>query len=185
MRIASDVYMRKIVLALAVCLSVSSVYAQENICETQWQTEQKKPIQIKKLKRQHCALIWEDAKVSALLKKMGLNHNNDQWMATDECDVIQMGHQKYTLYQAYYKNDLSNLYVLRDSNNNLYGFFRDLGKYSFVEDKFIPTQTANRHGVDLKCAALGNNSKLPHILIQNIFQRGIDLTHYSFDDNSK
>lgn len=183
--ILSDVDMRKIVLALVACLSISTAYSQENACEKQWQIEQQKTIQIKKLKQQQCAYLWDDAKVVALLKNMNLKSKNGQWMSTDQCDVIQVGQQKYTLYAAYYKHDLSNLYVIRDSANNLYGFFRDLGKYSFVDDKFTPTATANQHGVDLKCAALGNNPKLPNILIQNIFQRGIDLTRYSVEDSSK
>lgn len=183
--ILSDVSMKKIVLALTACGSVSSAYSQENVCEKQWQTEQQKSIQIQTLKPQQCAYIWDDAKVIALLKNMNLKSKNGQWMATDECNVIQVGQQKYTLYQAYYKNDLSDLYVIRDSANNLYGFFRDLGKYSFTDDKFIPTAGANQHGVNLKCAALGNNPKLPHILIQNLFQKTIDLTHYSHEDRRK
>ncbi|NNP74338.1 hypothetical protein A7P53_02145 [Acinetobacter defluvii] len=177
--------MKKIILALSTCLVVSNAYSQENLCEKLWQAERAKAIQIQKLKSQTCAFIWDDAKVVQLLKKLHLNPDNPQWMATDDCDVIQVGQQKYTLYKGYYKNDLSDLKIIRDSSNNLYGFFRDLGKYSFVDDAFKPTATANQYGVDLKCAALGNNLKLPNILIQHIFQSGIDLTRYSFDDNSK
>lgn len=177
--------MKKIIFGFLSCFLIFTTLIHANVCEKQWQEEQKNTVQIKKLKRQQCAYIWDDAKVIALLKKMNLKPKNGQWMATDECDAIQVGQQKYVIYQAYYKNDLSDLYVIRDSNNNLYGFFRDLGKYSFVDDKFIPTATANQHGVDLKCAALGNNPKLSNILIQNLFQRKIDLTHYSYEDRNK
>lgn len=70
--ILSDVDMRKIVLALVACLSISTAYSQENACEKQWQIEQQKTIQIKKLKQQQCAYLWDDAKVVALLKNMNL-----------------------------------------------------------------------------------------------------------------
>lgn len=183
--ILSDLTMKKIIFGFLSCFLIFTTLTHANVCEKQWQEEQKNTVQIKKLKRQQCAYIWDDAKVIALLKKMNLKPKNGQWMVTDECDAIQVGQQKYVIYQAYYKNDLSDLYVIRDSNNNLYGFFRDLGKYSFVDDKFIPTATANQHGVDLKCAALGNNPKLSNILIQNLFQRKIDLTHYSYEDRNK
>lgn len=177
--------MKKIILAISTSFLVSNAYSQENLCEKLWQVEQAKTIQIQKLKSQTCAFIWDDAKVVQLLKKLHLNPDNPQWMATDDCDVIQVGQQKYTLYKGYYKNDLSDVKIIRDSSNNLYGFFRDLGKYSFVDDAFKPTATANKHGVDLKCAAIGNNPKLPNILIQYIFQKGIDLSQYSHHDNAK
>ena len=100
----------------------SSVFAAENLCEKTWDSEKSKNSNLQIYsKTVACKQIWEDKNKEKLVKKMGLNPKDPQWMSTGECQVIEVNKSKYQIYYAYLKNDLSDLRIITD-NNGLFIF---------------------------------------------------------------
>lgn len=164
----------------------SSVFAAENLCEKIWDGGKLKKSDVKfHTKALSCKQIWEDKNKEKLLKKMGLNPKNPQWMSTGECQVLEVNKSKYNIYYAYLKNDLSDLRIINDINGNYFGYFRDLGRYDMLNDKFYPTKQANQMGVELKCSEIGSNENLKSILNSYIKNKKIDNKKFSFEDIEK
>lgn len=177
--------MRIKLLMYTVMLLATTVYAGDNQCEKLWNNHKNSPLLVQKIKVLPCQNIWEDAKKANLVKKMGLNPKNAQWQATGECQQIQQGQNIYTLYDAHYQNDLSDLKMIEDTKGNMFAYFRDLGVYDMSTDQFKPTKNANKNGVELKCADLGNSENLIKILSIYIQQKNINMLEFSYDDFNK
>lgn len=106
-------------------------------------------------------------------------------MSTGECEVIEVNKNKYEVYYANLKNDHSDINIINDTNGNYFSYFRNLGRYDIFEDKFFPTNKANKNGVELSCPGLGNFEKLKPILSSYISNRKIDIKRFSFEDLNK
>lgn len=172
-------------LIIGVLLISNTTLAAENSCERIWNSEKEKYNSIKILDIKPCKQIWEDNNKAKLLKKVGLNAKNSQWMSTGECRDIEVDKVKYQVYQAYLKNDYSDIKIINDNNGNYFAFFRDLGKFDLIEDKFNPSKNANNDGVDLKCDGIGDFENLKSILSSYLNKKKIDIRKFTFEDQSK
>lgn len=164
----------------------SSVYAEENLCEKTWDNDKSRYSNLNVYSKVvSCKQIWEDKNKEKLVKKMGLNPKDPQWMSTGECQILEVNKVKYQIYYAYFKNDLSDLRIINDTNGNYFGYFRDLGRYDMSNDKFYPTKRANKMGVELKCSEIGINENLKFILNSYIKNKKIDNKKFTFEDIEK
>lgn len=164
----------------------SSVFAAENLCEKTWDSDKLKYSSLKVYNKvEPCKQIWEDKNKEKLVKKIGLNAKDPQWMSTGECEVVEVNKSKYQIYYAYLKNNLSDLRIISDNNGNYFGYFRDLGRYDMLNDKFYPTKQANKTGVELKCSGIGSDENLKSILSSYIKNKKIDNKKFTFEDLEK
>lgn len=176
---------RSRILVLSIFMSIQA-FAGENACEKVWDSfkDKSKTIKIDKI-NVPCKQIWEDTDKAKLVKTIGLNPKDAQWMSTGECQVIEVNKNKYQVYYAYLKNDHSDISIINDTNGNYFSYFRNLGRYDMFEDKFSPTKKANRNGVELSCPGLGDFEKLKPILSSYINSKKIDIKKFSFEDLNK
>lgn len=179
--------MMRYLLSLIILITFSGVaIAQENECEKIWQINKNTYPKIKvSNKEMSCKQVWEDPSKMRILRSMGINPKNNQWMSTGDCEVIDLNNKKYEIYYAKFKVDHSDLWVISDNNENYFAYFRDLGKFDMMEDKFFPTKNSNKKGVELKCAMLGNSEKLKSLLSSYMNNKKIDAEKFSFEDWGK
>ena len=176
--------MKKIIMLIMVFST--SAYAQENECEKNWESGKKAYKNLKIYSETvDCRNVWEDPKKESLLKNMGLNSKNPQWMSTGECQVVELNKSKYKIYQASFQNDHSDIRIISDDKGNSFAFFRDLGRFDMTQDKFYPRKNSNIHGVYLKCNGIGSYQLLKPILSSYINNKKIDLKKFSFEDLNK
>jgi len=176
---------RSLILVLSIFISIQA-FAEENACEKNFDIFKNKNESIKIDKSTvPCKQIWEDANKAKLVKTVGLNPKDAQWMSTGECQVIEVNKIKYQVYYAYLKNDHSDISIINDTNGNYFSYFRNLGRYDMFEDKFSPTKKANKNGVELSCPGLGDFEKLKPILSSYINNKKIDIKKFSFEDLNK
>lgn len=174
-----------LILVLSTFISMQA-FAEENTCEKVWDSFKNKNESIKIDKTNvPCKQIWEDVNKTRLIKTIGLNPKDDQWMSTGECQVVEVNKDKYQIYYAYLKNDHSDISIINDTKGNYFSYFRNLGRYDMFEDKFFPTKKANKNGVELHCPGLGNFDKLKSILSSYINDKKIDMKKFSFEDLNK
>lgn len=176
---------KDIALLLLVFISVQA-FAKENVCEKIWNNRQDN-IEVIKIEKNNipCTQIWEDVNKLKILKLIGLNPKDNQWMSTGECQVIEVDKNKYQVYYAYLKNDHSDIRIINDIKGNYFSYFRNLGHYDVFEDNFFPTEKANKNGVELSCPGLGDFEKLKSILNSYISSKKIDINKFSFEDLNK
>ena len=160
-------------------------HSSKNSCEKTWNENKNIQINIQKEKVVSCRDVWDDPKKSELLKKMGLDPKNKQWLATGECQQIRSEQKTYTIYKAHYQHDSSDLWVIQDVQGNMFGYFRDMGHYDFATDQHIRNKNANKNGVELKCASVGQSPNLIKNLSVYLQKRVIDMQNFSYDDLSK
>ncbi len=128
---------RSLTLLLSTFISIQA-FAEENACEKIWDSFKNKNESIKIDKvNVPCKQIWEDSNKAKLVKTIGLNPKDAQWMSTGECQVIEVNKNKYQVYYAYLKNDHSDINIISDTNGNYFSYFRNLGRYDMFEDKFF------------------------------------------------
>lgn len=176
---------QSLLLTLSVFISIQT-FAEENFCEKTWDKFKNKNEKIILDKNNvPCKQIWEDVNKGELVKKIGLNPKDVQWMSTGECQTIEVNKNKYQVYYAYFKNDYSDIRIINDVNSNYFSYFRNLGRYDVFEDKFYPTNKANKNGVELNCPGLGDFEKLKSILSSYINNKKIDLKNFNFEDLNK
>ena len=176
---------RNLILALSTLISIQA-FAEENACEKIWDSLKNKNESIKIDKVNiPCKQIWEDTNKARLVKNVGLNPKDAQWMSTGECQVVEVNNNKYQVYYAYLKNDHSDIRIINDSNGNYFSYFRNLGRYDMFEDKFSPTKKANKNGVELNCPGIGDFEKLKPILSSYVSNKKIDIKRFSFEDLNK
>ena len=176
---------RSLILVLSTFISIQA-FAEENACEKIWDMFKNKN-EIVKIDKSNipCKQIWEDTNKAKLIKTVGLNPKDAQWMSTGECEIIEVNKKKYQIYYAYLKNDHSDIRIINDANGNYFSYFRNLGHYDMFEDKFSPTKKANKNGVELSCPGLGDFEKLKPILSSYINNKKIDIKRFSFEDLNK
>lgn len=176
---------KNLILLLSIFISIQS-FAKENSCEKNWDIFKNKNEGIKINKSNvPCKQIWEDINKAKLAKINGLNPKDGQWMSTGECEVLEVNNNKYQVYYAYLKNDHSDIRIINDVNGNYFSYFRNLGRYDMLEDKFYPTKKANKNGVELSCFGLGDYEKLKAILSSYINNKKINIKSFSFEDLNK
>lgn len=179
--------MMKYFLTLIILITFSGVVtAQENECEKIWQSNKNTYQEVKIVNKEvSCKHVWEDLNKIKVVNAMGINPKNSQWMSTGDCEVIGLNSKKYKIYYAKFKIDHSDLWIINDSNENYFAYFRDFGKFDMVKDEFHPTKNSNKKGVELKCATLGNSEKLKPLLSSYINNKKIDAEEFSFEDWEK
>ncbi|MDV4264460.1 hypothetical protein MSG92_10625 [Acinetobacter seifertii] len=111
---------RSLILLLSTFISIQA-FAEENACEKIWDSFKNKNESIKIDKVNiPCKQIWEDNNKAKLVKTIGLNPKDPQWMSTGECQVIEVNKNKYQVYYAYLKNDHSDINIISDTNGNYF-----------------------------------------------------------------
>ncbi|HBN3184181.1 TPA: hypothetical protein L2G09_002366 [Acinetobacter baumannii] len=176
---------RSLILLLSTFISIQA-FAEDNACEKIWDSFKHKNESIKIDKvTVLCKQIWEDTNKARLVKTVGLNPKDAQWMSTGECQIIEVNKNKYQVYYAYLKNDHSDISIINDNKGNFFSYFRNLGRYDIFEDKFFPTKKANKNGVELSCPGLGSFEELKPILSSYISNKKIDIKRFSFEDLNK
>lgn len=162
------------------------IFAEENSCEKTWDIYKNKVGVVRVDKgNAPCKQIWEDVNKAKLVKMIGLNPRDAQWMSTGECHILDIENNRYQVYYAYFKNDLSDIRIISDANGNYFSYFRNLGRYDMFEDKFYPTKKSNKNGVELNCPGIGDFEKLKPVLSSYINNKGIDMRVFTFEDLDK
>ncbi len=132
---------------------------------------------VKLLGEKSCLNIWElGGDVSSknrlnLLKIMGLKSKNSQWMSTGTCVEVKYNNQNYLIYNAYLKEDKSDLWMIYN-NSEAYAYFRE-----------VKNPISDGFSVNLKCAEIGKNEQIKYILNNYLKkQTSINLDFYRLND---
>ncbi len=90
---------RSLILVLNTFISIQA-FAEENACEKIWDMFKNKN-EIVKIDKSNipCKQIWEDTNKAKLIKTIGLNPKDAQWMSTGECQIIEVNKKniKFTM----------------------------------------------------------------------------------------
>lgn len=174
-------------LSVIILMSLSvQTYAEKNHCEKIWQKNKNAYQHIKVYAEPvPCKHVWEDSNKTIIVQNMGLNPKDNQWLSTGKCKMIEVNKNKYQVYSASFQKDHSDLQIIDDGKGHYFGFFRDLGKFDLVDNKFYPNKKANENGVELKCSNIGNTNTLEPVLSSYISSKRIDLEKFSFEDLNK
>ncbi len=115
---------------------------------------------IKVLGEVECEHIW-DFGISEnsqnrlkVLDQLKLKNRTGQWMSTGICQEILYNGNKYKIYNANYKEDKHDIWMIYNSNN-VFSYFRKVAN---------SVNGFGGLGVDLSCSGLGGDKNIKYIL---------------------
>lgn len=163
----------KTVVATYVLFNSVALYAESSKeCMKFWSEP---AVQINLLKDVNCPDIWEENfknENKILVKKIGLDLNDKNWMSTGTCNHVKYKNKDYYIYWSYLKNNRTD-FILIFNNTDSFAYSREINKKEMekgfgVNDELNANVSCYKIGVDKKIISVLNGYLYKETSIKNI-----------------
>lgn len=169
----------KLVMGPYILLNSMNLYAEKaQDCMKYWHEP---AVQISLLQSIPCPDIWEDnfnKENQKLVKKIGFDLKDKNWMSTGMCEHVQYKNKKYYIYWVDMKHNKTDIIMIYNDNNSFaYSRVLDLSKSKGVfrkEDMVNVSLSCEKIGDDIKIVSVLNGYLLKETSINNIYKYKIN-----------
>ncbi len=165
----------KIVIGFYFLLNSMNLYAERaKECMKYWNEP---AVQVKVLKDVECPDIWDESFNKGnkkLVKAMGLNLKDKNWMSTGTCNHVEYKNKEYYIYWADIKNTKTDIIIIYDDKNS-FAYSREIDRFKIKdglkEDEVVDVLlSCGKNGVDKNIVSALNGYIFKETSIRNIFK---------------